>query len=291
MQSLKSHERLHILNETNVYKCLICKKCFASEETLCTHKKHCVNETPVKIKCPICSKEAMKSNMIKHVQTHSVVNKTHQCECNKMFATQEQLKLHRKSHIHATNTCYKCDSPYKSRTGLSWHMLTMHTENTLLSCRICPTTFKDPVVLKRHKTIHTGEKPFECNECRKSFSTPSGLYTHKNSHTKEMAYKCNQCEQFFRARKQLVLHTRKHTGEKPYKCDVCNLAKSSLPQLKFHKSTKHNIGRIPCDQCDHTASTGEYSKMSSHSTGWENWSMEDPIISRERVATMYLNKG
>jgi len=109
--------------------------------------------------CPTCKKEfSDRSNLIKHVRTHTS-EMPYQCtECGKAFRHTTTLKAH--ANTHTNQNPFMCT----------------HTD--------CNKSFANQPNLKRHMRTHTGEKPYSCSFCGKTFSQSSNCKQHEKVHEK-----------------------------------------------------------------------------------------------------------
>lgn len=116
------------------------------------------------LKCPACKKKFKdRSNLIKHVRTHTG-EKPYECKhCNKSFRHTSTLKDH--MNVHSQQNPYTCSFPN------------------------CGKQFANKPNLKRHERTHTGEKPFACSICGQTFSQSSNCKSHEMSHSGQPARK------------------------------------------------------------------------------------------------------
>jgi len=110
------------------------------------------------LKCPSCKKKFKdRSNLIKHVRTHTG-EKPYECKhCKKSFRHTSTLKDH--MNVHSHQNPYTCSVPG------------------------CGKQFANKPNLKRHERTHTGEKPFSCSICGQTFSQSSNCKSHEMSHS------------------------------------------------------------------------------------------------------------
>lgn len=142
---LTLHKHIH----TQLYSCIVCKKCFVTKSKL---ERHAKSHTGVKEHpCPICKKRfAEKNNMMAHMSVHTG-EKPFSCNiCKKSFRTQSHLTDHGRVH--------SAESPFK--------------------CPVCKKSFKWKSNLKDHSKYHSGEK-FKCTDCGKEFSIRTDYYKHR----------------------------------------------------------------------------------------------------------------
>jgi hypothetical protein len=106
------------------------------------------------LECPECHKRfADKSNLAKHIRTHTG-SKPFVCEhCNKSFRHSSTLKDH--LNTHESIRPYEC-----------------HFEG-------CRKRFSNMANLKRHERTHTDVKPFVCQFCARPFNQSSNCKQHE----------------------------------------------------------------------------------------------------------------
>ena len=85
-------------------------------------------------------------------------------------------------------TCSQCLKSYKQSHALKSHQL-KHAGAALHSCDLCPKTFMEGYLLKRHiNRIHIKSELFSCDQCTKPFNASSSLWYHRKIDSDERPY-------------------------------------------------------------------------------------------------------
>jgi len=136
-----------------------------SEKFTITIEVHDIREGTT---CPNCKKQFKdRSNLIKHVRTHSG-EMPYECnQCGKAFRHTTTLKAH--LNTHKDTNPWVCSFPD------------------------CNKSFSNQPNLKRHIRTHTGEKPFTCSFCGKAFSQSSNCKQHEKLHEKKWRQMTPSC--------------------------------------------------------------------------------------------------
>ena len=203
----------------------------------------------------------------------SQCEKTFKCEfCDKEFLQHCELKIHLYIHndyIGIKDVKYDiCNNIFKGKNSLKIHKETAHSKVSTrkvkkkkkFKCCICPQSFSEELLLKRHfeimhldQNMDENEKHnkngFECETCGKTFAQKRNLKRHINIvHERSKIYSCDVCGKDFGYLQTLQRHDiLRHGGlsfknmkcKYKYKCDSCPLAFSEEALLKSHIDIAH----------------------------------------------------
>ncbi|XP_061672032.1 zinc finger protein 41 homolog [Syngnathoides biaculeatus] len=139
-------------------------KCFRKPPTI-SNQKRCFSQ----VTCSICGKRFGKTNLIRHMKTHTG---------EKPFC------------------CLTCGKTFTSKPSMKTHMRT-HTGEKPFNCSLCGKGFSRNDYVAIHMRIHTGEKPFSCSVCGKRFIAKRILVTHMKKHTGVLPFRCSVCGKGF----------------------------------------------------------------------------------------------
>ncbi|XP_070976777.1 uncharacterized protein [Oncorhynchus clarkii lewisi] len=201
-----------------------------------------------------------KKNVIKPVDkkkegSPAPQNRTHVCECGKVFKKPSLLTLHMGVHT-MPHHCDQCPKRYATPGALKKHQL-LHTEERPFACEHCDRRYRSAYDLKVHVRIHSGERRHMCTICKKRFAHPSTLVRHTRMHAGEKNYLCSICGKAFLSSGEVRLHTRTHTGENPHTCKHCGKGFKASCHLTVHLRSHTGERPYTCTQCPKSFTTSD----------------------------------
>ena len=231
LKGLEEHVSAVHRNEKS-YKCHICPKMYARQQTLKDHIKD--NHEPhfkghTCDKCEFVGKS--KSSIIYHVQmSHSNLKKF---------------------------VCQTCDMSYPNRVSLLCHINSVH-KGVRHTCDICNTSFSQKSSMLKHKRDHHGEESKlnkQCDLCGKILAREEQMKVHrKKVHFNTQLIQCDQCDYKCKERNSLKDHiSTVHIRKRAFKCERCPERFFSYGAMKQHEYTKHKNTekRFKCIECDY----------------------------------------
>ncbi|XP_038834129.1 zinc finger protein 558-like isoform X2 [Salvelinus namaycush] len=200
-----------------------------------------------------CGKVFKKPSLLTlHMGVHTMPY--HCDQCPKRYATPGALKKHQLLHTEERPfACERCDRRYRSAYDLKVHVR-IHSGERRHMCTICGKRFTQQCALVRHMRMHAGEKNYLCSICGKAFLTLGELRLHTRTHTGENPHTCKHCGKGFKASCHLMVHLRSHTGERPYTCTQCPKSFTTSDALRKHVYTHTGEKPHQCSECGKTFS-------------------------------------
>ncbi|KPM09042.1 hypothetical protein QR98_0075720 [Sarcoptes scabiei] len=237
--------RTHIHSVHTNFKPYVCTEsnCFASFACAAYLSKHLKRHR----------KNSETSNVKRRIRKFNCT------ECEKIFPTKIQLKLHQ-SRIHSISAfrCDQCDAGFIYRSKLNahkrrhrgyrcsfdtcsfqtnkWSELRKHVseDHRRLICPDCSKSYSTPYNLRLHQsTVHNQTEPgklFICKEdgCEKSYNRLTSLQNHIRAAHSVPKHFCSECKKSFR-----------------YKTSLNHHIQSSCPSLTKHSESKQSKKRKP----------------------------------------------
>lgn len=176
--------------------CAICNQNFSKKKYLVAHIKwqHCHPATKesqkfqskaksLNRKCNICGGFFNSRTIKDHMQSHSIEEKF-QCEyCDKMFASEFNVKRHIVNvHLQKNKLqCDKCAFQTNRLDNLNRHKTNAHVadeDKTFYYCDICGEKMPRKDHMQEHRKSCQGRKTFLCDKCSKKCLTKEALRKH-----------------------------------------------------------------------------------------------------------------
>ncbi|XP_071441441.1 zinc finger protein 585A-like isoform X2 [Hetaerina americana] len=241
--------RHRILQHTALYPCPLCGLIFRSRPAMNSHM-----EGHSKMLCLVCDEpfetldQLQKHRKQQHPEEEMTEFSAFQCEgprvvpklmcseCDKCFATELTLSIHKATHSNESVwQCHLCNEKFDSKYQLENHM-SSHPGERPYKCSICDRTFATHRSLLKHEKVHFQEEGYSCNNCHKSFSTAVEFSNHLVEHISYNPFTCKFCPMSFSRKICLLMHQRSHT-KRVYSCSSCSENFSQLKLLQEHERT------------------------------------------------------
>ncbi|EAT46047.1 AAEL002739-PA [Aedes aegypti] len=231
-----------------------CDKCkFKTKYRVAVERHKKVHERREKriYPCSICG-EVFKTN--DEMRNHGLVHPENQfvCEmCGASLKSATSLKSHMERHEDKRKySCQYCEYAAYTKINLTAHLQIHASDNAVLKCEICGTTFRKSGHLKRHIESHSNERKYACEQCPGRFNTKNTLRNHFNRVHLGVRYPCEYCEKTFDQRIILRDHIeRVHQIQCQFICDICVVTFDSQEKLDIHKQRHENPKPMECGIC------------------------------------------
>ncbi len=224
-------------NEDGLWECTKCGKAF---EKLPYLERHMRGHTDV-FKCSLCDKRfARNESLIRHrcagdPSTQQTPQKRHFCEfCGAGFDKEAYLFRHMATHTDDFK-CKFCNKRFGSNNALRQHMVKCKPDiisdakyaEKLFPCGKCHRVFTRKATLVSHMNLHTGQ--FQCEKCKKCFSTPFTCQRHvaegkclgEEEGDAQGRFSCSMCDKSYTHHWQLNLHIARDHSEGVLCCNMC----------------------------------------------------------------------
>lgn len=203
-----------------------------------------VNALPFSCKQEDCaSSYATNVELKAHKKSHETEG--HGCpKCAKRCSTLELLKKHMQSHAekHFKCTWQGCDAAYLTNHELGYHVRQQHTHIGMkwFECTHddCVLQFDTTGALKEHLEVHDGTRPYACNVegCGRGYKGPAALAAHAKAHW-PFACTAAKCKKLFKDEESREEHLKSEHG--PQSCEQCEKVFDDAPSLKAHLKKSH----------------------------------------------------
>ncbi|XP_064629375.1 uncharacterized protein LOC135488651 isoform X2 [Lineus longissimus] len=147
---LKMHIKMVHMPAEVLFECTVCAKKFTRKAHLKRHLR--IHDPEKPFKCPHCDyRGCEKSDITKHLLIHE--EPKHCCEvCGKSFRHIKNKELHLKRHKGQRDyKCGVCDFYGYTFTDIRKHIERKHSENRIIACEKCGSTFKSEIMLREHQ--------------------------------------------------------------------------------------------------------------------------------------------
>ncbi|XP_076445324.1 uncharacterized protein LOC143283104 [Babylonia areolata] len=205
--------------EDTPLRCDFCSKSFTAQRFLQRHLNR-FHPKEIEITCDICG-DSCKNQ--KYLSIH--IKKEH------------NLKLSEGEEVFH---CDQCSKSFHSRRGLALHREFVHSQENLVSCKLCDLTLKNDIYLKRHmKRSHSDS--IICHICGAKFKSRLALTSHLSAHKGVKSFFCEVCGMGFVRKTSLRRHVQQHT-DVSYTCDTCPSSYKTWGSLSLHMLQIHQRG-------------------------------------------------
>lgn len=183
---LDKHTERH--KKRRPFPCKMCGKSFAFKQGLERHEAVHAKEQPHK--CEHCDMSfPTPSKLARHLTAHAG-RRPYPCRlCPKSYLLSHHLTRHLRSHSRSepgSYKCYECDKVFASRDELIFHSAVHATQS--LTCPLCKLSFENIEEVTAHIKSHTEGEQFACEFCDLIFTSEKQLEMHREvQHSDEHA--------------------------------------------------------------------------------------------------------
>ena len=227
-----------------------------------------------KIQCKIClvfyrAKEMLDQCMDKHIDKMSLSVPAACPICEENLPLKMEIPDHFAAEHKPKTCCCECLKVFDNNVlAHEQHVLEVHHREfkkkfnnpppTLLQCKICMLTFKQPSMLLkcmgRHEEEMDLKKPFSCPLCEEEIESKLKVTDHfETVHNQEMKTCCCECglvmdNKYGNLRKHIL--EQHHKANKAHLCSECGKAYHSKVGLESHIGTAHTTDtNFVCQHC------------------------------------------
>ena len=263
-QNLQTHITKHIKNiyrGSKNYNCDSCNKTYSQLGDLKRHKyqKHnegekCQKESKIENKyykypggrirslhkCDICEFQAKEFRAL----TDHIWRKHLKCNnCNLIFQTKHELKLHMKEIHQSKDFCDFCEYCSSNKNHLESHYL--HNHNI---CKFCTSTFDNREDFQHHIiSVHKNKLIPDLAKKLLRHNKHTKRHIERNHEGKD--YLCDKCKKIFKWKTKLMSHNHHRHNI----CKFCKVSFDNKQTFQQHVNSVHKEKMIQCDICDFTA--------------------------------------
>ena len=133
------------------------------------------------LKCVLCDYSCrFQHGMDYHMKKQHDKGEKFECfECGYICSLKQNLTQHMRQHTgEKPFACEFCQFCSASKSGLRYHIRTVHDQKSLISCSICGYRAYNTHILTQHQRKHSGLKPFSCEICSAAYGNKTSLRYH-----------------------------------------------------------------------------------------------------------------